>query len=139
MEAWEKSDLFQFCYDTTPIYGSLTELMQTIDEKDVKRAIKIGTCNIYHACVHNTVHEKSGDVLKALYKSAVFTLQAITYLQTGVFERKQASLFPLLSGEDRRILERSLRLKCCDTVSAGEFEELSRMMIEWASQWIQKK
>lgn len=139
LEAWEKSDLFQFCYDTTPICGSLTELMQTIDEQDVKRAIQTGACNIYHACVHNTVHEKSGDVLKALYKSAVFTLQAIAYLQNGVFERRQAGLFPLLSEEDQRILERRLRLKCCGTVSADEFEELSRILIEWASRWIQKK
>ena len=43
---WEPSDLFQFYYDTTPIKGSLDELLAVIDETAVSRAIKIGACNI---------------------------------------------------------------------------------------------
>ena len=43
---WEPSDLFQFYYDTTPIQGSLDELLAVIDEPAVNRAIKIGACNI---------------------------------------------------------------------------------------------
>ena len=42
---WEPSDLFQFCYDTTPIKGSLDEVMAVVDENAVNRAIKIGACN----------------------------------------------------------------------------------------------
>ena len=45
---WEPSDLFQFYYDTTPIKGSLDELLAVIDKTAVNRAIKIGACNIYH-------------------------------------------------------------------------------------------
>ena len=60
---WEPSDLFQFCHDTTPIKGSLDEVMAIIDESAVDRAIKIGVCNIYHGCVHNMLHEKSDDIL----------------------------------------------------------------------------
>ena len=56
---WEPSDLFQFYYDTSPIQGSLDELLAVIDETAVNRAIKIGACNIYHGCVHNMLHEKS--------------------------------------------------------------------------------
>ena len=63
---WEPSDLFQFYYDTTPIKGSLDELLAVIDENAVNRAIKIGACNIYHGCVHNMLHEKSEDILKGL-------------------------------------------------------------------------
>ena len=74
---WESSDLFQFCHDTTPIKGSLDEVMAVIDESAVNRAIKIGVCNIYHGCVHNMLHEKSEDILKGLYKSASFVVQAI--------------------------------------------------------------
>ena len=59
--SWEASDLFQFYYDTTPIKGSLDPLLERIDKKAVKRAIQTGACNIYHACVHNFVHEKSDD------------------------------------------------------------------------------
>ena len=47
---WEPSDLFQFYYDTTPIKGSLDELLTVIDEAAVSRAIKIGACNICHGC-----------------------------------------------------------------------------------------
>ena len=47
---WEPSDLFQFYYDTTPIVGSLDELLTRIDKEAVDRAIKIGACNIYHGC-----------------------------------------------------------------------------------------
>ena len=74
---WEPSDLFQFCHDTTPIKGSLEEVVTVVDETAVNRAIKIGACNIYHGCVHNMLHEKSEDILKGLYKSASFVVQAI--------------------------------------------------------------
>ena len=47
---WEPSDLFQFCHDTTPIMGSLDEVMAVVDESAVNRAIKIGVCNIL--CTH---------------------------------------------------------------------------------------
>ena len=82
---WEPSDLFQFCYDTTPIKGSLDEVLRVVDESAVKRAIKIGVCNIYHGCVHNMLFDKSEDVLKGLYKSASFVVQAIVFLQTGTY------------------------------------------------------
>ena len=79
---WEPSDLFQFYYDTTPIKGSLDELLTVIDDAAVGRAIKIGACNIYHGCVHNMLHEKSEDILRGLYKSASFVVQAIVFRQT---------------------------------------------------------
>lgn len=55
---WEPSDLFQFYYDTTPIKGSLDELLSEIDERAVDRAIKIAVCNIFHGCVHNMLYEE---------------------------------------------------------------------------------
>ena len=60
---WEASDLFQFYYDIMPIEGTLDMLLEKADEEAVKRAIRIGACNIYHACVHNFLHEKSDDIL----------------------------------------------------------------------------
>ena len=63
---WEPSDLFQFCNDTTPITGSLDEVMAVVDDVAVNRAIKNGACNIYHGCVHNMLHEMSEDILKGL-------------------------------------------------------------------------
>lgn len=103
--AWEPSDLFQFYYDTTPIFGSLDMLLNRILRADILRAIRIGACNVYHMCVHNLVHEKSPEILKGLYKSAASTLQAIAFLQTGTYEQKKANLLPLLQPADRRVLE----------------------------------
>ena len=40
---WEPSDLFQFCHDTTPIKGSLDEVMAVIDESAVDRADRKST------------------------------------------------------------------------------------------------
>ena len=135
--SWDKSDLFQFCNDTTPVLGSLDELMQTVQDCDIRRAIKLGACNIYHACVHNAVHEKSPDILKELYKSAAFTLQAIAYLQCGVFEKKQSRLSHLLPPAEQEILEKRLSLKQQDAVTSEEFALLSSRLIQWASKWIQ--
>lgn len=136
LKAWDKSDLFQFCNDTTPVVGSLTELASSIREEDIRRAVKMGACNLYHACVHNALHAKDGAVLKSLYKSAAFTLQAIAYMRTGVFVRKQTELSNYLDPEDRKILETRLQLQKVDAVSTAEFEVLSEELLQWASGWI---
>ncbi len=66
--------------------------MTVVDETTVNRAIKIGACNIYHGCVHNMVHEKSEDILRGLYKSASFVVQAIAFKQTGKYIKYQCEL-----------------------------------------------
>ena len=135
IKLWDKSDLFQFCHDTTAIIGSLDELTRTISEDDIRAAIRLGACNIYHACVHNVVHAKSLEVLKALYKSAIFVLQAIVYLQNGFFVKKQANLASYLEPEDNKILHTSLILK---NGSDGSFSLMAEMLINWSSKWIAK-
>jgi len=94
---WEPSDLFQFYYDTTPIKGSLDELLAVIDEAAIGREIKIGAYNIYHGCVHNMLHEKSDDILRGLYKSASFVVQAIVFRQTEGYIKHQKELLSLIA------------------------------------------
>ena len=100
---WETSDLFQFYYDTTPIKGTLDTLIEKIDRQAVKRAIRIGACNIYHACVHNFVHEKSDEILRSLYKSAVFVLQAIWFYETGKYIQSKAELQKTIDRKSTRL------------------------------------
>ena len=126
---WEASDLFQFYYDTTPIKGSLDELLSVIDEAAVGRAIKIGACNIYHGCVHNMLHEKSEDILKGLYKSASFVMQAICFQQTGNYIRQQRDLLSCMAAKDRKIVETFLRLKQGDPV---DLQSMSESLFLWA-------
>ena len=131
--SWEPSDLFQFYYDTTAIKGSLDELLAFIDETTVNRAIKIGACNIYHGCVHNMLHEKSEDVLKGLYKSASFVVQAIAFTQTGKYIKHQKDLLGVVSIDERSIVENFLKLKNGENV---EFEVMSNTLFSWAKKQI---
>lgn len=133
---WEPSDLFQFYYDTTPIHGSLDELLTVIDENAVDRAIKIGACNIFHGCVHNMLHEKSEDILRGLYKSAVFVVQAIAFKQTGNYIKCQKDLLNVVSPDERVIVETFLKMKNGDTV---EFSSMSETLFTWSKKWIADK
>ena len=130
---WEPSDLFQFCHDTTPIQGSLDEVMAVIDESVVNRAIKIGTCNIFHGCVHNMLYEKSEDILRGLYKSASFVVQAIVFKQTGNYIIHQKDLLQVVSFDERVIVETFLNLKNGGTV---EFNLMSETLFAWSKKWI---
>lgn len=130
---WEPSDLFQFYYDTKPIIGSLDALLPLLDQSAVERAIKIGACNIYHGCVHNMLHEKSEDVLKALYKSASFVLQAITFNRTGKYIRHQSELLSLVDEEEKIIINTFLTLKNSGSV---EFEHMSKVLFDWCKKHI---
>ena len=133
---WEPSDLFQFYYDTSPIQGSLDELLAVIDETAVDRAIKIGACNIYHGCVHNILHEKSDEILYGLYKSASFVVQAIAFKQTGKYIKTQKDLLGVVSADERKIVETFLKLKSGDAV---ELDTMSEELFVWAKKLIGEK
>ena len=130
---WEPSDLFQFCHDTTPIKGSLDEVLALIDERAVNRAIKIGACNIFHGCVHNMLHEKSEDILRELYKSASFVVQAIAFKQTGNYISHQKELLKVVSSDERAIVETFMNLKNGGAVA---FNLMSETLFTWAKKWI---
>ena len=130
---WEPSDLFQFCHNTTPIKGSLDEVMAVIDESAVNRAIKIGACNVYHGCVHNMLHEKSEDILRGLYKSASFVVQAIAFKETGNYISHQKDLLQVVSSDERAIVETFLILKNGGTV---DFKLMSETLFAWSQKRI---
>ena len=132
---WEPADLFQFYHDTTPIKGSLDELLPNIDSVAVDRAIKIGACNIYHGCVHNMLHTKNEDILKGLYKAASFVVQAIVFKQTGNHIEHQNQLLQESLPEERIVLETFLRYKNGETV---DFNSASAILFEWSKKWISK-
>ena len=132
---WEPSDLFQFYYDTIPIKGSLDELLKVIDETAVGRAIKIGACNMYHGCVHNMLHEKSDDILRGLYKSASFVVQAIVFQQTGKYIKHQKELLSVAFPDEQAIVNTFLNLK---NGGAVDFSSTSEALLVFAQKWITK-
>ena len=130
---WEPADLFQFYHDTTPIIGSLDELLPKIDGVAIDRAIKIGACNIYHGCVHNMLHTKNEDILKGLYKAASFVVQAIVFKQTGNYIKHQNQLLQESLPEERIVLETFLIYKNGEAV---DFATASAILFEWSKTWI---
>ena len=130
---WEPSDLFQFCNDTTPIKGTLDEVFALIDENAINRAIKIAACNIFHGCVHNMLHEKSEDILRGLYKSSSFVVQAIIFKQTGNYIKYQEELLKVALPNEQSIIKTYIKLKNGETV---DFSLMSETLFDWAKKWI---
>ena len=130
---WEPSDLFQFYYDTKPILGSLDSLLPLIDISAVKRAIKTGACNIYHGCVHNMLYEKSEEILRGLYKSASFVIQAIAFRQTGTYISHQKDLLSVVAPDERVIVDTFI---CLKNGGAVDFENMSEALFAWSKNWI---
>lgn len=130
---WEISDLFQFYHDTKPIEGNLDNLLPQIDENAVNKAIKSGVCNIYHACVHNLIYEKDENILRGLYKSASFVVQAIWYRQAGEYVEHQQDLLDKVNDEEKKIVSAFLQIKKGEKI---DFELLSNTLFQWSKYWI---
>ena len=130
---WEPSDLLQFYYDTTPLKGSLDELLPLLDRATIERAVRIGACNIYHGCVHNMLHEKSEDALKGLYKAASFVVQAVALRQTGKYVKQKRDLLNVVSSDEKIIVENLLRIKDgCDF----DLDNMSETLFSWSKKII---
>lgn len=132
---WEPSDLFQFYNDTKPIRGSLDELLPLIDHKAIQRSIKIGVCNIYHGCVHNMLFDKNDEILKGLYKSASFVVQAIHFKQTGKYVSYLTDLKQVVFDKEKEIIQTFMKLKKGGNVN---FDEMSQLLFSWSREWIKK-
>ena len=132
---WEASDLFQFYHDTKPVKGNLDELILLIKESDIDRAIKTGVCNIYHGCVHNMLHDKNDDIVRGLYKSASFVIQAKHFRKTGEYIHLMKELMKFTTDEDRVILEIFLQLKKGEAV---KFNQMSEILFNWSKKIINK-
>ncbi|WP_373077142.1 nucleotidyltransferase domain-containing protein [Fusobacterium varium] len=130
---WEKADVFQFYYDTEPLVGNIDFLVPTIKKSDVRRAILVGSCNIYHMCGHNILHEKDLELLFSLYKAASFVLQAKYYYETGRYIKKKTDLLPKLSEQDGKILKIYMEIKKIENTSEGKFLNYSTELFNWSS------
>lgn len=135
LEGWDRSDLFQFCHDTIPVIGDLGFVEEKITDEDVRRAVRVGACNLYHGAVHNMLHGRDMDMLRELYKSAAFVLQAAYYCDAQVYVRRKDELAEKLSGEEKQILMDGIELKQGGT---GDFDALSERLIAFAGRTIRQ-
>ena len=130
---WSAADLFQFYYDTLSIIGSLDVLLNKITKSDIKNAIKSGACNLYHTVVHNFVHEKREEILKNIYKSAKFVIQAIYFYQTGKYVKDTLQLLEVVEMSEKIILQNYINIKINGQV---DFELMSKDIFAWAKEII---
>jgi len=82
------------------------------------------------------LYEKSEDILRGLYKSASFVVQAIVFKQTGNYIIHQKDLLQVVSFDERVIVETFLNLKNGGTV---EFNLMSETLFAWSKKWIAEK
>lgn len=130
LKNWDRADLFQFYHDTHMLYGSLDWVKTLITDAEIRRAVHLGACNLYHGCVHNAIHEKRGEILDALYKSAAFTLRAKHYCETGEYVGCRSDLAACLSGDDAEILHLG--------TSDADFDTRSASLMAWAAKLIEQ-
>ena len=82
------------------------------------------------------LYEKSKEILKGLYKSASFVVQAICYKQTGKYISRQKDLLSLVAPDERVIIETFLSLRNGGMI---DFDEMSEVLFIWAKKWINKE
>lgn len=135
---WEKSDLFQFYYDTKPIYKNLDFIKDKIKIEDIKRAVLSGAGNIYHMTVHNICHDKSMDILKEIYKMSFFILQAKYFLENKIYLKNKKEAIEFLKESDRDILEILIKIKNINKLDKNQYESYSEKILVWSSELIKK-
>ena len=123
LRRWERGDLFQLLSDTRVCRGSLDGLRELVKPEDVRRAVLTGACGLYHACVHNRLHERDPELLRQLGKSVFFTLRAKHYAETGRFLLRRDQLAGALPPEERALLE---------AFGREDFHALSRRLLDWS-------
>ena len=121
LAGWEKGDLLTFLLDTVPWQGSLKELQRQVGPADAQQSVIMGAGNIYHACVHNYLYERSEEVLVALQKSVFFVLRAVCYARTGQFIKRKDELQKHLTPDENALFTMPPKL-----------EELTPALLQWA-------
>lgn len=81
------------------------------------------------------LHEKSEDILRGLYKSASFVVQAIAFKQAGKYIKHQRDLLSVVSPDERTIIETFIKYKSGRSV---DFEKASHTLFLWSKEWIAK-
>jgi hypothetical protein len=79
------------------------------------------------------LNEKSEDILKGLYKSASFVIQAIVFQKTGKYLRLQKELLEQVSDDERRVVQTFLKLKNGESI---DFGTMSDALFAWAKKQI---
>ena len=79
------------------------------------------------------LYEKDLSILKSLYKSASFVIQAICFKQTGEYFSNKTELLEAVSEGDKLILDAFLNIKSGKEIN---FNNMSELMFNWSKRLI---
>lgn len=81
------------------------------------------------------LYEKSYDILKSLYKSAVFVIQAVYFRQTGDYISHIADLIQAVDKNEYDILNTFANIK---NGIKFDFQEESELLFKWSGRLIKE-
>lgn len=130
---WSKPDLFQFFYDTKPIYGNLSDIIHPPSKDDIRKALKSGFENIYHSAVHSFLHstDYKNDLMN-IYKMTFFVLQAKYFIEKDIYMPTKNKLYENLQNIDKEILNTCINRKYITEKNEKEIENLYNKLIIWS-------
>ena len=82
---------------------------------------------------HNFLFDEEQAILKELYKTAVFTVQAKYYHVHHSYVSKHSELSNVVMGVDKKILETAVNLKMEDKLDIEQFIAYSKLLLQWSS------
>lgn len=132
LKLWNKGELLQLYFDTVPIYGNLDFIKDRVTDEAAAKLVLQNSCLIYHACCHNLLFDEEQAILKELYKTAVFTVQAKYYHVHHIYVSKHSELSNVAIGADKEILETAVKLKRGDKFTAEQLTAYSDLLLQWS-------
>lgn len=133
LKSWNEGELLQLYFDTVPVYGNLDFIKNSVTDEAAAKLVLQNSCLIYHACCHNFLFDEEQVILKELYKTAVFTVQAKYYHAHHIYVFKHSELSNVAIGVDKEILETAIKLKMENRLTAEKLTAYSDLLLQWSS------
>ena len=134
---WNPLEICHLLHSTKDYYGTLRNFIPAYTQQDIRNFIKLSVGNLYHEICHRYIHagnSASKDHLPGTYKGVFFILQNLHFLTHGQFIATKAELLPLLEGNNRAVLERSLAM------SGGaefDFADSFELLFTWCQETLE--
>ncbi len=131
LSKWNPCEICHLLHTTEDWYGSLSALVPSYTDEDVRIFVKIRLGNLYHALCHGYVHAQREAFCAALpdaYKNVFFILQNVYYRKTGVFFRTKEELLMELSASDRKVMEQAQAMRRGEP---WDFPSSFSLLLQW--------
>ena len=93
----------------------------------------VSSCTTSSTSVTMVVQSLELQILKGLYKSASFVIQALWYLRSGEYIARLQELFSKVEGSEKDIISAYIQIK---NSGVSDFERLSDLIFNWSKKQI---